>query len=55
MQLSDSLFALLFMLWPVILLAFDATVSNEIASCTFLQFYVIISGDATGSTTHHIV
>mmetsp|Transcript_5236 Transcript_5236/g.7811 ORF Transcript_5236/g.7811 Transcript_5236/m.7811 type:complete len:93 (-) Transcript_5236:9-287(-) len=40
------------MLRPMIPLAFNTTISNEV-TCTFLQFYFITCPDAAGSTTHH--
>ena len=43
------------MMLPVIPLAFHAAISNEIAGVASLQFDVISSRDAAGSTTLHRV
>jgi len=52
-QFSCLLLTKLFVLRPVILLAFNTTVSNRFASGTYLQFDVIAFRNAAGSATQH--
>ena len=55
MQFSHSLLTLCFVLRPMILLTIYTTIFHEMAGCTFLQFDVITSSGAAGSTAQHRV
>eukprot|EP00985_Skeletonema_marinoi_P013620 scaffold6789_cov206-Skeletonema_marinoi.AAC.4 len=51
-QFGRSFLALLFVLSPVLPLAFHTAISNEMAGDTFPQLDVIHFCDAAGSATH---
>jgi hypothetical protein len=55
MHLCLPFVALILVLLPVIFLTSIAAIFHKIAAIiTYLQSHIINSGDATGSTTHHV-